>query len=233
MAKLTTLQIFNSIMRNCGEEEVENMNNLGSLQSIAFDKLIEALMEICTEQNTKWNFLEDDGVIPMALNSYQYLISSLESGSDLQEDDRESFLAKDFGQRIKYITPQEFNKKYPSGVTEYGCPTEYTKYKGYFVFNKIASSNENAKNITFRYWKMPTLPATSSPNATLDIPEPFDRLLLIPLASMKVLAYLGNNEAAVHKLSVYGDGGNMEGSLAKLREIHSSPELKPRVTYAF
>lgn len=233
MAKLTTLQLFNAIMRNCGEEEVENMNNLTSFQNIAFDKLIEALTEICTDQNTKWQFLEGDGAIPMVTGSYQYQISALASGSDLQEEDKESLIAKDFGQKIKYITPQEFDKLYLNGVIEYGCPTRYTKYNGYFVFNKIASAVENGKDVSFRYWKQATLPDTDSPSATLDIPEPFDRLLLIPLASMKTLAYLGNDEAAVHKLTVFGDGRDMEGSLAKLKEIYSSPELKPRVTYNF
>ena len=235
MAKLTTLESYNYILRNCGEEEVENLNNLTGIQAVAWDKLIEALMEICTDQNTRYKFLESDGVIPMVTGSYRYLISTLTYGADLQKEDKESFLAKDFGKRIKYRTPQEFDKDYPDGIenVRYGCPTEYTRYGGYIVLNTTQTATENGKNVTFRYWKIPTLPAIASPSVQLDIPEPFDRILLVPLATMKVLAYLGNDEAIAYKMQVFGDGRDAQGTLDKLKEIYSSPEIKPRVTYQF
>jgi hypothetical protein len=235
MAKLTTLQLENAILRNCGESEVENLNNLTGIQSVIWDKLTEALLDICTEQNTQYKFLEADGAIPMVTNSYRYLISELTSGADMQKEDRESFLAADFAKIIKYRTPQEFFNDYPGGINgvRFGCPTEYTRYGGYIVFNNTQTAAENGKNVTFRYWKLPTLPATGSPSVTLDIPEPFDRTVLVPLATMKTLAYLGNDEAIVHKLQVFGDGRDVEGSLAKLKQIYLSPEIKPRVTYIF
>lgn len=230
MAKLTTLQNFNNILRNIGEEEVVNLNNLTGIQLVAWDKFIEALMEICVDQNTRWDFLEADGSIPMVTGSYRYLISGLTNGSDMQQEDKESFLAKDFGIHLKYKTQQEFDKAYPSGIEDerFGCPTEYTKYGGYIVFNTEQTATENAKNVSFKYWKMPTIPATASPSVQLDIPEPFDRILLVPLATMKTLAYLGNDEAVVYKMMVYGDGRDVEGNLAKLKELYCSPDLKPR-----
>jgi len=235
MAKMTTLEIVNAVLRNCGEETVAGVASLSGLQLVVWDKIIEALTEICTDQNTRLDFLEADGVIPLVTGSYKYQISALTNGADMQQEDKESFLAKDFSQKIKYRTQQEFDNDYRGGIEDvrFGCPTEYTKYGGYIVFNREATAAENGKNVTFKYWKHPTLPSTSAGSSTLDIPEPFDRLLLVALASMKVLAYLGNDEAVVYKMAVYGDGNLVEGSLAKLKELYSSPDLKPRVTYKF
>lgn len=235
MAKLTTLEIFNAVARNCGEEVVADLVSLSGFQLVIWDKIIEALSEICTDQNTRFDFLEADGVIPMVTGSYRYLISGLTNGADMQQEDKESFMAKDFGRKIKYRTQQEFDNDYISGIEDvrFGCPSAYTKYGGYIVFDKEATANENGKNVTFKYWKHPTAPNTATPTATLDIPEPFDRNCLVALATMKSLAYLGNDEAAVWKMQVYGDGRDLEGSLAKLKQIYSSPDLKPRVTYKF
>lgn len=235
MAKLTTLEVFNGVARNCGEATVTGLTSLSGIQLVIWDKIIEALTEICTDQNTRLDFLEADGVIPMVTGSYRYLISTLTYGADMQQEDKESFLAKDFGQHIKYRTQQEFDNDYPDGIenVHYGCPSQYTKYGGYIVFNRTQTATENGKNVTFKYWKQPTLPDTTTPSTTLILPEPFDRILLVPLASMKVLAYLGNDEAAIYKMQVYGDGGDVEGTLARLKAIYSSPDLKPRVTYTF
>jgi hypothetical protein len=232
MAKLTTLEIVNGVLRNCGEEVVADLVSLSGFQLVVWDKVIEALTDICSDQNTRFDFLEADGVIPMVTGSYRYLISGLTYGADMQQEDKESFLAKDFGRKIKYITQQEYDDKYRSTLG-FGVPTEYTKYGGYIVFNKTQTANENGKNIDFKYWKHPTAPDTDAPTASLDIPEPFDRNCLIALATLKSLVYLGNDEAVVWKMQVYGDGGEIEGTLAKLKQIYSSPDLKPRVTYKF
>jgi hypothetical protein len=229
---MTTLEIVNGILRNCGETTVADLVSLSGVQLVVWDKLLEALGEICSDQNTRLEFLEKDGAIPLTTGNNKYLISGLASGADMQQEDGESFVALDFDRRIKYITPQEFDTKYSSAVDS-GLPTEYTKYAGYIVFNKKATSTENGKSITFRYWKHPTAPSISTPSVALDIPAPFDRNLLVALATLKVLAYLGSDEAVVYKLTVYGDGRDVEGSLAKLKEIYSSPKIKPRVTYHF
>lgn len=237
MAKLTTLEIYNGILRNCGEQTVASLASLSAgLQTVAWDKLSEALVEICTDQNTRWQFLEAFGIVTLSTNNYRYLISSLttpSAGSDMQREDRESFIQPDSGNRIKYLTPQEWDRKYPKGIETAmtGYPTEYTKFAGYLIFNKYATASENGDLVNFRYWKHPTMPATGSPNATLDIPEPFDRLVLIPLATMKTMVYLGNDEAAAHRVTVFGNGQDIEGNLAKLHEIYGSPELKPRVSF--
>ena len=78
MAKLTTLEIVNNVLRNCGEEEVENLNNLSGIQSTVWDKIIEALLEICTDQDTRLKFLEEEGAVIMVEDTYKYSIASLE-----------------------------------------------------------------------------------------------------------------------------------------------------------
>lgn len=228
MAKLTTLEIFNGVARNCGEEVVASLTALSGLQLVIWDKIIEAIQEVCGDQSTRWKFLESEGTVPLTTGNYKYQISALTYGADMQKEDKESFLAKDFGQRIKYATPQDFDKDYPYGVIDQGLPDRYMIYAGYINFNKKATATENGKNVTFRYWKQPTIIYTATPSANIDIPEPYDRLVIVALATMKVLMYLGNDEAVTYKMMVYGDGRDIKGNFAKLYELYGSPDLKAR-----
>jgi len=235
MAKLTALQVFNAVARNCGESTVAGLTALTGLQLLIWDKIIEAMQDICTDENTRWSFLEKAGVIPMVTGNYQYQISALTTGSDMMVEDMKSMRSADYGNNIPYLTNQEWDAKYPEGITSArtGYPTEYTKFAGYFVFNNQATATQNGKNIDFRYWKLPSYYSESSPSGTADIPEPFDRTVLVALASLKVLTYLGNEEASVYKVQVFGNGQDIEGSLDKMKRVFSSPVIKPRMTYQF
>ena len=234
MSKMTTLQIFNAILANSGERsDLTGLTALAGIQNVAWNKLIEALVEICADQNTQWQFLESIGQIPLATGQYRYQISGLTLGADMQREDRESFRQPDTGVNIVCLTPQEWDKKFPNGIqsSSTGYPSYYMKYGGYIYFDKYATANENGKNVDFRYWKHPTYPATGTPSGVLDIPEPFDRILLVPLATMKTLIHLGNDEAIAYKLQVYGDDERtIEGSLNQMKEIYGSPDLIPRVS---
>jgi hypothetical protein len=235
MAKLTALEVFNAVARNCGESTVAGLTALSGLQLVIWDKIIEAIQDICTDENTRVQFLEAEGSIPMTTGNYKYLISGLTSGSDMMTEDIKSLRSADNSNNLVYLTPQEFDEKYPGGITSsrQGYPTEYTKFGGYFVFNNQATATQNGKNISFRYWKLPAYYVAATPTGTSDIPEPFDRTLLVALASLKVLTYLGNDEASVYKVQVFGNNQDIEGSLDKMKRIYSSPILKPRVTYRF
>ena len=240
MAKLNALNLVNAVLKNIGESTVTGLTGLTTIQLLVFDKLNEAIIDICTDQTCQWQFLESVGVVPMTTGSYQYLITSLATGSDMMREDRESFRQYDSGYKIDYVTPQEFDALYPKGITtdRTGYPDKYTKYQGYLVFNKQAAATQNGKNIDFRYWKLPVLLSTDTSTGTCDIPEPFDRTCLVALATLKVLAYLKDEEAAVYKIQVFGDGEEIEGSFEKLKEIYSSPALlpgknTPRMTYQF
>jgi hypothetical protein len=235
MAKLSALEVMNEVLRNIGESTVSVLTGLTGLQLVVWNKITEALQDICTDQNTRWSFLEKLGIVPMVTGSYQYLITSLTSGSDMQVEDIESFKQSDSGYNIKYKSPQEWDALYPKGITTAltGYPDEYTKYGGYLIFNTQATATQNGKNIDFRYWKHPTYFSTGTATGTCDIPEPFDRTLFVALATLKVLTYLGSDEAAIYKVQVFGNGQDIEGSLDKMKGLYSSPKLKPRVTYQF
>jgi hypothetical protein len=53
------------------------------------------------------------------------------------------------------------------------------------------------------------------------------------MATMKVLVYLGSEDAAAYKVQVFGDSGNYEGSYDKMKEIYGSPEITTTVTEVF
>jgi len=236
MSKINALDALNRVLENIGEEQVSVLTSLNTVQLMCFNKLNEAIQDVATENNGRWQFLECLGVIPMTTGSYQYTITALTSGSDLAEEDRDSFRQADSGENLTYITPQKFDSLYPKGIITdvTGYPDKFTKYGGKFVFNKQATATQNGKDINFRYWKHPTYYATATATGTTDIPEPFDISVIVNLATMKALAYLGNNEEAeIYKVRIYGDGRNVEGAFEKLKEHYSSPEIKPRVSYVW
>lgn len=235
MAKLTAIGILNAVLQNIGEAQVTGVTALTGVQQIAWDKITEALQDIATDENTRWTFLESLGSITLTTTNNAYAITGLTSGSDMQIEDQESVRSSDAGRNLGYKTPQEWDSLYPKGITTdaTGYPDFYTKYANQFIFNKRASSNENGKVIDFRYWKNPTYYSTSTGTGTGDIPEPFDRTLLVALATLKVLTYLGSPEATIYKVQVFGNGSDIEGSFDRLKRMYTSPLLKPRMTYQF
>lgn len=233
MAKLTALEVLNKVLQNVGESTVSSLTSLSGIQLIAWEKITEAMQDIATEQNTRWRFLESLGRVQLSTNNNAYTVSGITSGSDMMMEDQESVRSSDAQRNVKYKTPQEWDNLYPKGITTAmtGYPDFYTIFAGQFTFNKIASSAENGKYIDFRYWKYPTYYSTSTSTGTSEIPEPFDRTLLVALATLKVLTYLGSQEASIYKIQVFGNGDDIEGSLDKMKELYTSPRLKPRMTY--
>lgn len=234
MAKLSALQATNKVLQNIGEaSNLTVLTSLSTIQQLCFDKINEAIQDICTDENTRWKFLESEGQIPMTTGNYKYLISGLTYGADLMFEDIESFRQEDSSTRLKYLTPQEWDNAYIEGIgaSRTGYPNQIMRYAGYFVVNNQATATQNGKIIYFRYWKTPAYYAEASPSGTVDIPEPFDRTLLVPLATLKVMAYLGSEEAALYKVQVFGNGSDIEGALDKMKRIQSSPIIKPRMTY--
>jgi len=135
MAKLTALEALNEVLRNCGESTVSDLASLSGFQLLAWYKLTDAIQDICTDQDTRLDFLEAEGEVPMATDEYKYEIASLASGSDLMKEDRESFRCPDNSSEVAYITPQEFDKRNKGHLTQIGYRDKYTKYAGYFVFD--------------------------------------------------------------------------------------------------
>jgi hypothetical protein len=233
MAKMTALQVLNQVLQNIGEDStLTGLTSLSGIQLTAWNKIKEAIQDITTDQNTRWQFLESLGEISLTTNNYSYTVTGLTTGSDMNEEDRESFRQPDTGRNLKYITPQEFDQYYPKGISTdtTGYPNFFTLYGGSFYFDKMATATENGKLVKFRYWRYPTYYSTSTATGTSEIPEPYDMTLLVALATLKVLTYLGNSEAAVYKIQVFGNGSDIEGSLDKMKRTHTSPVFKPRFT---
>lgn len=234
MAKMTALQVLNQVLQNVGEDStLTSLTSLTGIQLTAWNKIREALQDITTDQNVRWDFLESFGVVSLSTNNYSYTITGLTTGSDMLEEDRESFKQPDTGRNLKYITPQEFDAYYPKGISTdtVGYPSFFTKYANSFIFDKMATADENGKLVNFRYWKYPTYYSTSTSTGTTELPEPFDMTLLVALATLKVLTYLGSSEASIYKVQVFGNGSDIEGSLDKAKRILTSPITKGRFTY--
>lgn len=236
MAKMNALQIVNQILENIGEvSNLTVLTGLSGIQVTVWDKLVEALQDLTSDQKNKWSFLESLGEVTMTTGNNEYTITALSSGSDMQTEDKESFRSPDAGLPVKYIDPQKFDALFPKGITtdRTGYPEFFTKYAGKIIFDKQASATQNSKAIKFRYWKHPTYYSTASPTGTGDIPEPFDRTLLVAYATLKVLTHLGSDEAAIYKIQVFGNDRDIQGSLDRMIEGYSSPELKSRMTYVW
>jgi hypothetical protein len=235
MSKLTALEALNGVLENIGEEQVTVLTGLTGIQLIAWNKLNESVNDVCSDQDGRWKFLESLGEITMTTGNNEYLVSALTSGSDINDEDRESFKQTDSGKNITYLTPQEFDQMYPKGIStdRTGYPDYFTKYADTFVVDKQATATQNGKTIDFRYWKTPTYYSTSTATGTSEIPEGFDKNVIVAIATMKVLSYLGNDEVLSYKTLVYGDGRDLEGSIDKLKRLYTSPTLKPRMTYRF
>ena len=233
MAKLTALQALNRVLRNIGEAQVSSLSALSGIQMVAWEKLEEAIQEIVTDQDTRWSFLESLGKITLTTGNNAYTVTGLTTGSDMMLEDKESVRSADAQRGVKYVTPQELDKAYPKGITteHTGYPDLYTIYAGQFVFNKQATATENGKFVDFRYWKHPTYYATATATGTTDVPEPFDRTLLVALATLKTMIHLGSADAGAYKVMVFGNNSDVEGSLDKMKRMHTSPRLKPRFTY--
>lgn len=224
--------MINRILRNAGEEsDLTALTNLTSIQQVAFDKLTEAVQDVCVDESTQYKFLEKEGSITLVTGSYKYAKATV--ASDMQLYDRRSFVQPDSGNKVIFKTPQEWDELYPSGITSTvtGYPDNFMEFAGYFVLNKQATATENGKLVNFRYWRQPTLPDTATPSGTLDIPEPFDRLVLVSLATLKLLAYLGSDDAIIYHGQVFGDSSKgQDGSMQKLIDAYASPDLKMRLS---
>lgn len=234
MAKITVLEAVNKVLKNIGETgTLTVLTALTPIQLLAFDKLNEAIMDIATDQNYKWKFLEKSGRVALATGTSTYVVTSLTTGTDAIRFDLESFRSVDSGQNLNFLIPQEFDATYPAGIgtTNTGYPQNFTEFEGAIAFDSSVGASINGKYINFRYWKRPTLFSTTTTTGTVDIPEEFQLSVLINMATEKVLAYLQNEEAKYYHLEVYGDGAEKEGSFAKMKENLMSPELKPRFTY--
>ena len=217
MAKQTALQLVNKVLANLGEtSNLTVLTSLSGLSLLVFNTLNEVLYDLAFEY--RYSQLEEDGTITLIENYATY-----DRPTGMYAFDKDSFRYNEQSM-VEYYTPQRFDRDYPT-QTNTGIPNKLYKWKTYWNPYPICNSSAAANTIKYRYWTLPTILATGAPTGNCWIPEGFDLTLLADLVTYKIMHYKHNEEAATYYIKVYGDGRDNEGSLAKFKRLHGSPEI--------
>ncbi len=227
MAKLTALQIVNNILKNIGEAgDLSALTSLTSIQQLCFDKANESIIELAGL--AKWMPLEAQGTSTMLTSTSTYT-----PPTDMAEENIDTFRLPDYnGVALRYYkTPAEWDSDYPKGITteRTGWPSGIMRFNNTFYLNTIPLAAQNTKRITFRYWQLATKLTTATATGTCWIPEGMDDLVLVNLATYKVLAYKGNPEAMDYYNRVFGRGQNDKGYLEQMKKLYSSPRVRMEI----
>lgn len=225
MAKLTALQALNQVLKRVGEAEVSSLTSLTTIQQMAFDSLNRALQEIA--QGSDLKPLETQGSATLVTGTSTYAIAS---GFSSIAD--ESFRSPDASRLVTYVVPDEFDKKYPQGITtaRSGYPEFVTIVFSQLQFDRTPTSAENGKIIYYRYYAVPTLYSTATSTGTSYVPEPYDNTLLVNYATWLTMSYMGHQEELKYWSYVFGDTGDRkpEGQLTIFRRRYAQPPNKAR-----
>lgn len=227
MAKLTALQALNGVLKRIGEAEVSSLTSLSVIQQQAFDNLNRALQEIAQGVNLKP--LETQGSVTLATGTSTYALPS--GFSSISEY---SFRSQDTQQLIPLLTADEFDAKFPQGITSarVGYPEFVTVVFSQLQFDHVPTSTENNKIIYYRYYANPTLYSTSTATGTSYVPEPYDNTLLVNYATWLTMSYMGHQEEMKYWSYVFGEPGDRkpEGLLTVFKRRYAQPTTKVRFT---
>lgn len=227
MAKLTALQCTNIVLDRIGEAELSVLTSLTTIQQVAFDNLNRSIEKIFQDINI--TTIETSGTITLATNTGAYAFPT-----GYRSCDKESFRSADANRNVRYLTVQEFDAKFPDGVTgtRVGYPQYICESFGQFVIDRYPTTAENGKIINYRYFKIPTLFSTASPTGNCEIPEGYDRTLLCDYATWLTMSYMGHSETQMYWALVFGEPGDRkpEGELTQFKRKFSQPPMKARFT---
>lgn len=230
MAKKTTLQLVNNVLVNIGEPEVSALSALTAIQLLCFNKINDSITEIASLVGGKWLPLESpSGTATLATGTSTYAVPT-----DMAVEDTESFRVPDNRSRLFYYrSPQEWDADYPIGITteRTGYPSGIIREGTVFRINSLPLAAQNGKLIYFRYWQRPTLLTTATATGTCWVPEGMDDLVLVNLATYKVMAHNGDPEAMDYYNRVFGRNQNDKGHLDAMKRLYaSSIRVNMRVT---
>ena len=231
MSKSTNLALLNKLLEKINEPVVTTMTALSGRNLLAWNSINEALREIYSYNQGRWNFNEARFTITLASAT-----SSYTKDSALLDYDEETFIDIQNEQPVSFLEYQNFKSQYRNVTsTDTGYPTEFTERNGMFYFNRCPGTAENAKTIQFDGWSLPTLFTTATATSTCEIPELFEDDVLIKIAKWKVFLFEEDSEALALYKEIYGEGGRgIEGSLPNMKRAFSSQRLKKmRMTYVF
>lgn len=227
MAKMTALQAVNVVLNRIGEAEVSVLTSLSTIQQVVFDNLNRSLLEIC--QDTDLNLLDKQGKVTTTLAANTY-----DPATDLDHLCFNSMRTPDGNQMIQYLTPEQFDAKYPAGISSdrIGMPEWYTYTFQKLTFDRACDSANVGKFFYYRYYSVPALYSTSTPTGTCYIPEGWDRTLLCDYATWKVMSYMGHAEEMKYWAYVFGEPQDRspEGSLSRFKRKFSQPPARVAFT---
>lgn len=222
MAKATSLQLTNAVLKKCNQPVVSALTALTGMQLTCWDALIEAMKEIYNLAD--WKFLEARGTFTLGSATSTYTWAT-----DVARANLYSMREVEQDTIIEYLEPDEFELLNPE-VDKVGMPGKFTDYLGVVNFDRIPGANEASKLVYYRYWKLGTVPTTSSTTGTCDIPQEFEDDMLVNLATFIALKFAGDPEAESYYIKVFGDG-RTPGKLQLMKRQYQSPRLqKVRVT---
>ena len=228
MAKRTTLELVNSVLKNIGEAgTLTVLTSLTKIELLAFDKLNESIVELAGL--AQWMPLEATGTALMLTGTNTYGVPT-----DLLSEDEDSFRLPQNGNgsRMGYCkSPADWDAAYPKGITtdRPGWPTVIMRFGTYWHINTMPLAAQNNKTINFRYWQRPVLLETAAPTGTCWVPEQMDDLVLVNLATYKVMVYKGSSEASEYYQRVFGRGQNDQGNLTRMKSLYSSSVVRLQI----
>lgn len=217
MAKLTALQIMNKVLDNCGQAQVTVLTGLTGINNVALNMVQNVLLEIAT--NDDWKQLEVRVDIDLVNGTQIYA-----KPSDFRKINKRSLVYNQTSE-VTWLDPYEIDSKYADQDVSGDPPLYIWDVADNFLIYPVPNANSGGKSIDYRYWKIPSRIDTASPSGTVWFPEPFEELVLVNLATARVLSYRSNQEANVYSGLVYGVRGSYRGALNDMKSSHLSQDF--------
>lgn len=234
MAKKTALQIFNGVLHNMGLPEVTVLTSMDAFNLVVWDKIQESIIEIAN-MPVRWQPLMGTGTATMTTGT-----NSFAAPTDLLQEVIDSFRVPDNTDVLEFKTEQEWDADYPDGIqaTDTGWPGKIKRRlaDNMYELDKYPTATQNGKKVYYRYKKMPVLLSTATTTGTCWIPEQYDDLVLVNLATYKMMMYRGlANEARDYWMRLFVDTPTYDCYLTQMKSIYAAiPQVrKIRVTNIF
>ena len=220
---LSTIDLLNKVLRNCGLSTVSTLDNLDRISTLAFEYLNERLTLVA--QGDLWQQLEYSGSITLTEDAKYYPVPD-----DLVDINKKSFIFDNEGP-MPFLTPNEDDNYNYDKALDSGTPKSLHIYAGNFILNRPANEANVGKSIIYRYWFKPPVLATNTPDTVSWFPKGFDESVLVNLATYDLQVYREKRSAQDWWVRVYGGFiglTEMEGTLRVMQRRFRS-KLNSRI----
>lgn len=230
MARSTTLQLINKVLKNCGLATTTSLSSMTTSQIVCFDALNEAIQEISNTEPL--NIYEKAYSLTMSSAT-----RSIAQPGSMLDFNKESFYNEESDKEMGFLAWENYFREHsdPTVASENkGQPASISYFREKFYVTPQPNANSHGSKIFFKGWEVPRLLATAATGgATCRMPEDFEETLLVNLATYKAMHYFGMAEASLYYNKVFGIEGDpqQEGSLAKFIRRYRSSDLQPKFSY--